>query len=166
MSAPHRALVVDDDAAIRILVSRVLARKGFEVDSARDGAEAIEKMLQHDYAVVTLDLMMPRIDGVAVVRYLVQHKPEKLGNVIVMTAFGASVLEKVCPPVARFIEKPFDIETLVTQALECSEAATAIPSEDTPELETDVDAALAVMNAAEGAPARQGRGTRGEETAR
>lgn len=112
MSQEQRALVVDDDAGIRILVARVLARKGFEVDTACDGAEAIEKLLQHDYAVVTLDLMMPRIDGAAVVRYLVQHKPEKLGNVIVMTAFGAAALEKVCPPVARFIEKPFDIDAL------------------------------------------------------
>ena len=115
MGDHRRALVVDDDAGIRILVSRVLTRNGFEVDSARDGAEAIEKMLQHDYGVIALDLMMPRIDGTAVVRYLVQNKPEKLGNVIVMTAYGASALQNVCPPIARFIEKPFDIEHLVAQ---------------------------------------------------
>lgn len=121
MSDRQRALVVDDDAGIRILVTRLLSRKGFEVDSARDGAEAIEKMLQRDYAVITLDLMMPRIDGEAVVRYLVQHKPEKLGNVIVMTAFGTAALEKVCPPVGRFIEKPFDIDALVTQVFQCVE---------------------------------------------
>lgn len=118
MSEQPRALVVDDDAGIRILVARVLTRKGFSVDSARDGAEAIEKILQHDYAVIALDLMMPRIDGMGVVRYLKEHKPEKLASVIVMTAFGASVLEKVCPPVSRFIEKPFDIEALVAAAVE------------------------------------------------
>lgn len=123
MSEPQRALVVDDDAGIRILVSRILARNGFDVDAARDGGEAIENMLQHDYAVITLDLMMPRIDGITVVRYLLQHKPEKLGNVIVMTAFGAAALEKVCPPVARFIEKPFDIDALLAQAIECSKTA-------------------------------------------
>lgn len=138
MSVRRRALVVDDDAGIRILVARVLARKGFEVDAARDGAEALEKMLQHDYAVVTLDLMMPRIDGVAVVRYLLQHQPQKLGNVIVMTAFGAAALEKVCPPVARFIEKPFDIEQLVAQAIECGEAAIANAGGGRPELDNDV----------------------------
>ena len=142
MSDPRRALVVDDDVSIRVLVARILRRKGFVVDVARDGAEAIEKMLEHDYAVITLDLMMPRLDGAAVVRYLVQHKPEKVGNVIVMTAFGAAALEQVCPPVARFIEKPFDIDVLVTHAIECGEAATAQGEDATPELESRVDAAV------------------------
>jgi len=118
----RRALVVDDDAAIRILVSRVLAREGFAVDSARDGAEAIEKLLQQqDYDVIALDLMMPRIDGFAVVRYLAEHLPAKLQNVLVMTAFGTSALTRVCPPVARFLEKPFDIEALLAEAAKCSE---------------------------------------------
>ena len=118
VSALRRALVVDDDAGIRVLVSRVLTRRGFTVDAVRDGAEAIEKMLEHDYALVTLDLMMPRIDGFAVVRYLTEHHPEKLKNVVVMTAFGSSALEKVCPPIARFIEKPFDIDRLLAEAAE------------------------------------------------
>jgi CheY-like chemotaxis protein len=120
MTARRRALVVDDDAGIRILVARILGRQGFAVDSARDGAEAIQKMLQHDYAVITLDLMMPRIDGEAVVKYLAEHRPAQLPNVIVMTAYGAGALEKVCPPVARFVDKPFDINTLIAQVLECS----------------------------------------------
>lgn len=112
----RRALVVDDDAAIRILVTRILTRHGFLVDPAADGAEAIEQLLQHDYALITLDLMMPRIDGYGVMKYLADHKPELFGRVIVMTAFGASALEKVCPPVVRFIHKPFDIERLLAEA--------------------------------------------------
>jgi CheY-like chemotaxis protein len=116
----RRALVVDDDAGIRILVARVLSRSEFVVDSARDGAEAIERVLLHDYAVIVLDLMMPRIDGFAVIRYLLDHRPELLDRVIVMTAFGASALSRICPPVERFLEKPFDIEALVTAAAECA----------------------------------------------
>ena len=119
MTAEHRALVVDDDAGIRILVSRVLQRHGFAVDVARDGAEAIEKLIEHEYVLIALDLMMPRIDGIGVVRYLVAHQPESLENVIVMTAFGASALPRVCPPVARFLEKPFDIGELVAEASKC-----------------------------------------------
>jgi two-component system response regulator PilR (NtrC family) len=115
----RRALVVDDDAGIRILVSRILGRQGFAVESARDGAEAIEKLLQHDYDVITLDLMMPRIDGIGVVKFLVEKQPEQLNRVIVMTAYGASALSKVCPPVERFIEKPFEIENLIAQATDC-----------------------------------------------
>ena len=127
MNAARRALVVDDDAGIRVLVSRILTRQGFAVDAVRDGAEAIEKLLQHDYALVTLDLMMPRIDGFAVVKYLTEHQPEKLKNVVVMTAFGSNALDKVCPPVARFIEKPFDIDRLLAEAAECEALANASP---------------------------------------
>jgi CheY-like chemotaxis protein len=118
MNAERRALVVDDDASIRVLVTRILVRHGFKVDTARDGAEAIEKVLGHSYNVITLDLMMPRIDGVGVVKYLAEHQPEALSHVIVMTAFGPNALEKVCPPVVRFVEKPFDINALLAQAEE------------------------------------------------
>ena len=115
----RRALIVDDDAAIRILVSRVLQRNGFAVDVVPDGAEAIEMLLQHSYAVITLDLMMPRIDGLGVIKYLAEHQPEALANVIVMTAFGSKALRSVCPPVTRFLEKPFDIERLLREAKSC-----------------------------------------------
>jgi CheY-like chemotaxis protein len=112
----RRALVVDDDATIRILVSRILSRHGFIVDVAADGAEAIEDLLAHDYNVITLDLMMPRIDGYGVVKYLQEHKPELFNRLIVMTAFGPNALEKICPPVVRMIHKPFEIEELVREA--------------------------------------------------
>lgn len=121
MTAKRRTLVVDDDAAIRILVSRILTRHGFAVDTARDGAEAIEKVLQHQYAVIVLDLMMPRIDGIGVIKYLSEHRPALLQNVIIMTAFGPGALEKVCPPVVRFVEKPFDIEVLIAEAAACAQ---------------------------------------------
>ena len=114
----RRALVVDDDIGIRVLVSRILTRHGYTVDSVRDGAEAIEQLLQHDYAVITLDLMMPRIDGYGVVQYLTDHMPEKLEKVIVMSAFGATAMEKVCPPIVHFIEKPFEIEQLLAHTSE------------------------------------------------
>jgi CheY-like chemotaxis protein len=121
VTGERRALVVDDDASIRILVTRVLTRNGFIVETARDGGEAIEKVLQHDYKVITLDLMMPRIDGFAVVKYLAEHRPELLANVIVVTAYGPNVLDKVCPPVVRVVEKPFDLNVLVAEAAACAD---------------------------------------------
>ena len=65
-----KILVVDDDDAIRNMVERVLRREHFEVESARDGFEAIEKLSRNDYATVLLDLMMPRVDGIGVLRFL------------------------------------------------------------------------------------------------
>ena len=63
---------------------------------------------------------MPRIDGFAVVKYLTEHRPETLANVIVVTAFGQNAIEKVCPPVVHIIEKPFDLNALVAEATACA----------------------------------------------
>jgi CheY-like chemotaxis protein len=118
MSFDRKVLVVDDDVAIRILIARLLSRT-FEVDSARDGAEAIEKIQENDYAVIILDLMMPRIDGLGVVNYLREHAPEKLKRVIVVTAFGAAAQQKVAPEIEHFLGKPFDVAELLREVIEC-----------------------------------------------
>ena len=120
MTHERRALVIDDDAAIRVLVTRILARHGYAVDSARDGAEAIEKLAHNDYCVITLDLMMPRVDGFTVVKFLTEYHPATLEKVIVMTAYGAQARDELCPPVVRFVEKPFEIEELLAHADECA----------------------------------------------
>jgi CheY-like chemotaxis protein len=119
----RRALVIDDDAGIRVLVTKILEKHDFHVEVARDGAEGIEKLSGSDFGVIVLDLMMPRLDGVAVVKYLSQYCPEKLPSVIVTTAFGSGAFEKVCPPVHHFLEKPFDVSLLVAQAIECCRAS-------------------------------------------
>ena len=116
----RRVLVVDDDVSIRILVSRILSRGLYDVEVARDGAEAIELLQRNHYSAIILDLMMPRVDGVGVVKYLSEHDPETLKSVIVLTAFGAKALGSVCPPVGRFLEKPFDVETLMREVTECA----------------------------------------------
>lgn len=126
----RRALVVDDDAAIRLLVSRVLERNGFAVEVARDGAEGIEQIAVADYSVIILDLLMPRLDGFAVVKYLAHYYPEKLPSVIVTTAFGGAALDKICPPVEHFLEKPFDVNALVREALVCASSWRAITPAD------------------------------------
>src|SRR5205809_191087 len=58
-----RILVVDDDDAIRALLITVLHRRGFKVDVARTGVEAMEQAARCRYAVMLLDLMMPRMSG-------------------------------------------------------------------------------------------------------
>ena len=118
-----KVLVVDDDDAIRTMVERVLRREHFEVESARDGYEAIEKLTRNDYATVLLDLMMPRIDGHGVLRYL-ETEREDFPPVIVMTANLPSALEtQAAKPVFRVLSKPFDITQLVSHVKECAKPA-------------------------------------------
>ena len=119
-SVPNKKiLVVDDDDAIRNMVERVLRREHFEVESARDGFEAIEKLSRNDYATVLLDLMMPRVDGMGVLRFLETAKPEP-PRVIVMTANLQGADEtREAKPVFRILPKPFDIHQLVSHVREC-----------------------------------------------
>ena len=58
-----RVLVVDDDDVIRQLIRVNLELEGFEVYTANDGEDAIEKARELQPAVITLDIMMPRLDG-------------------------------------------------------------------------------------------------------
>lgn len=113
------ALVVDDDVGIRLLVTRILERSDFLVDAARDGAEAIQLLAAMSYTVILLDLMMPRVDGVGVMKFLAQYHPEQLAGVIVMTAFGVTETERLSPRPAHLLVKPFDIRELVAAVKAC-----------------------------------------------
>ena len=115
-------LVVDDDDAIRTMVERVLRREQFEVEAARDGHEAIEKLTRNDYGTVLLDLMMPRVDGHGVLRFL-EARPNP-ARVIVMTANMQGGSEAAdAKPVFRVLSKPFDISQLISHVRECTTVA-------------------------------------------
>jgi two-component system response regulator PilR (NtrC family) len=116
----HRILVVDDDDAIRTMVERILKREKFQVDCARDGFEAIDKLSQHDYGTVLLDLMMPRVDGHGVLRFLEAERPEPRPAVIIMTANLQSAAEALpAASVYRVLPKPFDIRMLIAHIRSC-----------------------------------------------
>ncbi|MEK6373614.1 MAG: response regulator [Acidobacteriota bacterium] len=122
MSDGKRILVVDDDDAIRTMVERVLRHERFEVDSARDGFEAIEKLSSNDYATVVLDLAMPRVDGIDVLRFLARENPNLERKVIVMTANLAGLEVVRAKRVAAVLTKPFDIRSLIEQIRDQSAA--------------------------------------------
>lgn len=108
-------LVVDDDDAIRVLVTRVFTRRGYETVSARDGDEAIEILKKRTFSLVVLDLMMPRTDGITVIEQIAGS--ENPPAVIVMTAAVPSVVERVPGDLVwKIIGKPFDVGQLIVEA--------------------------------------------------
>lgn len=118
--SPKKILVVDDDDAIRTMVERVLRREKYDVECARDGFEAIEKLARNDYGTVLLDLMMPRVDGLGVLRFLETRQAEPCPRVIVMTAnLQGGLATTAAQPVVRVLPKPFDIRELITHVREC-----------------------------------------------
>ena len=66
--APHRLLVVDDDPALSRTLRRALGIEGYDVETAPDGAEALQRLAAARYDAVVLDVSMPRLDGLAVCR--------------------------------------------------------------------------------------------------
>ncbi|HEX7809338.1 MAG TPA: response regulator [Thermoanaerobaculia bacterium] len=103
-----------------------MRREKYEVESARDGFEAIEKLAHGDYATVLLDLMMPRVDGHGVLRFLEQEPTAPKARVIVMTANMQSAGETATArPVFRILSKPFDIQQLVTHVRDCHNVESA-----------------------------------------
>ena len=133
MGPDSRVLVVDDEPAIRALVAKIVERAGHPVDTARDGAEAIEKLDRTNYAVIVLDLMMPNIDGYGLIQHL-KGRPGVKPAVIVVSAGDSAALRQLDGALVHSIlRKPFDIDVLgdlITAAVKASEENTAEDSGD------------------------------------
>jgi two-component system OmpR family response regulator len=102
----RRALVVDDDQQIRHLFSAVLRRAGFDVEVAPDGMSAMSRIATLRPDVVTLDLILPGMDGFAVINRL-----RELSNappiVIVSGAVHRTETQRpISDPVVAFLAKP------------------------------------------------------------
>ena len=82
-----RVLLVDDDEEFLALLVEYLARKDFDIDTAKDGAEALQKILARDaaYDVIVLDVMLPKLDGFGVLQRM---RGESATPVIMLTARG------------------------------------------------------------------------------
>lgn len=112
VSAKGKVLVVDDEPAIRALVAKILERAGYPVDTARDGAEAIEKLNQSRYAVLVLDLMMPNIDGYGLIEYLKERGGPRPAIIVVSAGDSAAFRQLDGTVVHSILRKPFDIDVL------------------------------------------------------
>lgn len=112
MGPQARVLVVDDEPAIRALVAKIVERAGLPVDSARDGAEAIEKLESGPYAVIVLDLMMPNVDGYALIDYIREQPGPRPAIIVVSAGDSASLRQLDGSLVHSIIRKPFDIDVL------------------------------------------------------
>ncbi len=107
-------LIADDDPPIRALLLALLGRENLEVNVACDGIEAVELLEKRDYQLLILDIMMPRLDGLGVIRHLAQRKGRVRPPIIVMTAASSKITEKIpINEVDCVISKPFNIRQLV-----------------------------------------------------
>jgi two-component system response regulator VanR len=110
-----KILVVDDDAVVRKNLATLLGRAGYEADQAADGVEAVEKLNQQKFDLVLSDIVMPRMDGHALIAHIGSHWPET--RIIMMTAYFQSEADKKFTAAGAddFIGKPIIFDDLLSK---------------------------------------------------
>jgi DNA-binding response OmpR family regulator len=123
VSSPYagkRALIADDDPAIRRLFETLAKRQQIECDLAANGSEAIAALKQREYSLMFLDLMMPRIDGWGVLDYLRTRSKSRIPSLFIMTAFlDQTVSIADSEIVSGIIYKPVDADDIAALMREC-----------------------------------------------
>lgn len=114
-----RALVVDDEEAIRSILHRYLSRRGWEVDLADDGDQALRFLHSlsappASYDLIIADMRMERMGGAELHRWLREHRPETLDRFVVSTgdAGDDETLKFLNEAQCRVLEKPFELPSL------------------------------------------------------
>jgi len=103
-----RVLVVDDDRNLRKMLRAELQNAGYSVDVASDGEEAFAMAKQHRYAIALVDLRMPKMGGLELLRYLRSFTPNTA--VVILTGFGSvrESVEAIKLGAVDFMEKPIE----------------------------------------------------------
>lgn len=115
-------LLADDNEATCTLMTALL-QADFVVHVARDGGEAIDRLkTPQPYAAILLDLLMPAVDGYAVLDFLTAERPDLLSRVIIVTAaVNAREMKRVQGYAVRsVIPKPFEVDVLHNAVRECA----------------------------------------------
>jgi FixJ family two-component response regulator len=110
--AQPRVLITDDDASIRFTLSMALEALPVTVETAVSGEEALRKVEEQRFSVILLDLRMPGIGGLEVLRQLREARPEI--PVIIITAHGTvgSAIDAMKLGAIEFVQKPFTPEEI------------------------------------------------------
>lgn len=115
-----RVLIVEDEPNIMESLSFILQRADFDVDTAPDGTDALRQLRRRTYAAVILDLMLPGISGLDVLRSVRADKMLETLPVIVLSAKGQAADRKAAEATGAtlFITKPFSNSEVVDRVRE------------------------------------------------
>ena len=108
----RRVVVVDDEVAIRLALSKFLTRRGFMVESASDGAEALEKMHKQHFALMVSDLRMPGMDGQQLVSAALGVDPDLAIIMLTGTNDAVTANEVLSMGASDYLVKPIDLDRL------------------------------------------------------
>jgi DNA-binding NtrC family response regulator len=117
----RKILLVDDDPSSIDLISEILQKTGLEVVVAKDGEDALNKFSVNSFELILTDLMMPKMDGLALLKEI--KKKEKDAVVLIITGFGTieSAVSAIKAGAYDYISKPIkvdELELVINRALE------------------------------------------------
>ncbi|MFQ5577348.1 MAG: response regulator [Anaerolineae bacterium] len=119
MTQPN-ILIVDDEKNIRLTLTKILEPMGYTVKTAVNGEDALTRLAEEEFGLILLDLRMPGMDGLAVLRRVAQLRPDI--QVVVVSAYGTveCAVEAIKLGALDFIQKPFapqEIRDIVARTL-------------------------------------------------
>jgi twitching motility two-component system response regulator PilG len=109
-------MVIDDSQTIRRTAETLLAREGYAVITASDGYEALGKIVDHQPALIFIDIMMPRLDGYQVCS-LIKGNPKFSGTPVVMLSSKDGVFDRARGRIVgsdKYLTKPFTKDEILT----------------------------------------------------
>ena len=112
MSERYRVLVIDDDPGVREYMEALVTQQGYEVEAAADGEEALAKLDNACPDLVTLDVVLPGMDGLATLAELKRRLPDV--PVVMLSGHGQArnIVEAMRLGASDFLRKPFEVEEL------------------------------------------------------
>ncbi|MBI3004548.1 MAG: response regulator [Ignavibacteriales bacterium] len=114
MPVKNKILVVDDEDALRTVLSAELEGEGYQVGTAADGQEAINILGKSAFDLILLDIKMPNVDGFEVLKFVKEKHPKT--KVIMLTGFAdlKNAIESKKLGAEDFVSKPYDLVDLLT----------------------------------------------------
>jgi DNA-binding NtrC family response regulator len=114
-TAGRRLLIVEDEPLLRTSMTDALKREGWTVDAAENGVEGLSLFKRHMHELVLVDLVMPRMDGMELLRRIKALEPSS--NVVMITAHGSvdRAVEAMREGASDFVSKPLSMSQLVVR---------------------------------------------------
>ena len=117
VGASSRILLIDDEPRIQNFVARGLRAQGYVVDTEADPVEGLRVAISHPYDLVILDLLMPGLDGVSLLRRLMERRPGQAVIVLSAVAEPASKVRCLELGAEDYLAKPFVLDELLARVM-------------------------------------------------
>ncbi|MBN2059008.1 MAG: sigma-54-dependent Fis family transcriptional regulator [Deltaproteobacteria bacterium] len=108
-----KVLIADDEPKILEYLSELLTHEGFQVDTAKNGKTAIDKINEDYYDIALIDLNMPKVDGMEVLRHLAKKSPDSIGIILTGYATIKNAVEAMKSGAYDYLAKPVKMEEIL-----------------------------------------------------